>query len=830
MNKDIEDLILEMTLKEKVSLTTGLDWWQTTPIERLGIPSFRMADGPYGLRIPKKDNAAVADPGTCFPVGVSLGATWNPELIGKIGEAIGQEARSRGIDILLGPTVDIHRTPLAGRSFESFSEDPFLSAKLALAYIGGVQSCGVGTCVKHFALNNSEFERMTISSEAGERAIREIYFPPFETAVREGHSWTVMSSYNKMNGTWASENSWLLSDILKGEWGFDGIVISDWFAMGSTVGSAEAGLDLEMPGPPRLFGDALITAVNRGEVSVSTIDEKVRRILRTIGRISLTPKKEKVDPAVGENKYGGLLKEAAEEAVILLKNDRAILPIDCKKIRSIAVIGPNAAVPRIAGGGSSRVTPFYAVTPLQALSDFCGDRIRLRFEQGCKNNHLTPLLDSAYLSPDPGSDEIGLKASYYANNDLCGEPVVTKLEKAFEFIHGSFVDNSAPAPGLDPDIFSARWTGLFTPPLTGIYRFGLISNEFCRIWVNEKLIIQKWKDGFEEIGTFRGKERVAEIKLNSGQPYSFKVEYCLKSEIQEIQEIHRLRLGCEIPLADNAMDRAASIAADSDFTLIFVGLTEEYDAEFQDREILDLPGEQPELIKQVVRVNPNTIVVLSSGSPVSVEDWISEVPGVLQTGYIGQEAGKAITDILFGRVNPSGKLTETYPKHLEDNPSFINYPGESGQVLYGEGIFVGYRYYDMKKIEPRFSFGHGLSYTRFQYDRLTIKNTVVNFGEIVEIDLNITNVGDRKGKEVVQLYVRDIQSRLIRPPKELKGFRKVSLEPGETVKVNFELTPRDLSYYDPIQKQWICEPGEFHVMVGKSSTDLHVQGVFTVRE
>jgi len=827
MDKDIEKLISEMTLEEKVSLVTGADWWHTKAIERLDIPSIRMSDGPYGLRRPKENNGAASEPGTCFPVGVSMGSTWNPGLVKRIGEAIGEEARARGVHILLGPTVNIHRSPLAGRNFESFSEDPFLSAQLALAFISGVQSRGVGTSIKHFALNNSEYERMTISSEAGERAIREIYLPAFETGVKEGRSWTVMSSYNKINGKWASENDSLLSDILKKEWRFDGIVISDWFAFGSTVGSAKAGLDLEMPGPARIFGESLMTAVRQGEVSESTIDEKVRRILKTIDRSEVNKQASKPIKDMDNKKYSRLLREAAEEAIILLKNERSVLPLDREKIRSIAVIGPNAAVPRVAGAGSSRVTPHYAITPLQGLTDFCGDRIRLSYEQGCTNNLLTPLIDPTYLSPDSGSDDTGLMATYYANIEFTGEPAFNRLEKVFNFNHGRMANNTAPGPGLDPDLFSVCWTGIFRPPVTGLYRFGLMTDGFCRIQINGKLLVQKWMDEAGKEGVSSGEERIGEIELEVDQSCAVKVEYCLNPDHQGFR---RLRLGCEIPLEAGAMDMAAQLAADADLALVFVGLTEEYDAEFRDRENMDLPGKQVELIKKVVEANPTTVVVLSSGSPVSLEDWSHSVPGIIQTGYIGQEAGHAIADVLFGRVNPSGKLTETYPKRLEDNPAFINYPGENGKVLYGEGIFVGYRYYDKKKIEPSFPFGHGLSYTSFEYDRLTIKESEIKLGQNLEVSVDIANIGDRPGKEVVQLYLRDVESSLIRPPKELKGFRKVSLEPAETVTINFALSQRDFSFYDPDHKEWICEPGEFEVLIGSSSGDLRVRGSFVVSE
>jgi beta-glucosidase len=824
MKKDMESLISDMALEEKAGLLTGADWWHTQSIDRLGIPAIRMADGPYGLRIPKTSNTAAAEPATCFPVGVSMGSTWNPELVGEMGSAIGEEARERGVHIVLGPTVNIHRTPLAGRNFESFSEDPYFSARMACAYIKGMQGKDVSACVKHYALNNSEYERMTISSKAGERTIREIYLPAFEAAVKEAGVWAVMSAYNKINGKWAGENEWLLSDILKGEWEFDGIVISDWFAFGSTIGSANGGLDLEMPGPPRLFGDLLISAVQGGHIPESAIDDKIRRILRIVHRVKPDSDENKPIKSTHIKGSAGLLRKAAEEAIILLKNDGKMLPLNAGSIQSIAVIGPNAGVPRIAGGGSSRVIPHYAVTPLEGLNEFCGDRIRIRFEQGCCNHRTIPVLDFTCLSPADGSDNGGLTGRYYANNDFSGTPVFTQLDRTFIFNHGSQANNAAPGKELDPDDFSVEWTGIFHPPVTGTYRFSLMTSGFCRIILDENVLLQKWKAEFENIERKSG-ERVSEITLETGRAYSVKIQYCQNPAFEGFR---RLRIGCEIPLSSDALNRAVEAAAESDVALVFAGLTEEYDAEFTDRDNLFLPGNQPELIRKVSRANPNTVVVLSSGSPVSVVDWISQVPAVLQAGYIGQEAGHAITNVLFGKVNPSGKLTETYPKRIEDNPAFINYPGECGEVLYGEGIFVGYRYYDMKKIQPSFPFGHGLSYTQFQYHQLVVENPKVNPGEGIRVRLNVTNTGNWEGKEVVQLYVRDMQARLTRPPKELKGFKKVSLEPGEKKEIGFEFTIRDLSYYDPESGQWICEAGEFLVMAGSSSADIRAQASFVV--
>jgi beta-glucosidase len=754
-----------------------------------------------------------------------MAATWNTELIKRVGAALAEEAKAKGCHILLGPTVNIHRSPLAGRNFESFSEDPYLSARMAVAHVKGVQSGNVGTSIKHFALNNSEFERFTISSEIGERAFREIYLPAFQSAVVEAQPWTVMSSYNKINGTWASENRHLLTDILKNEWGFEGFVVTDWFATGSTIGSAHAGLDLEMPGPSRFYGDLLVAAVERGEVSQGIIDAKVRRILGVIAKSGgFEGKNTVVMRSSNTPEHQKLAREAADETIVLLKNENNILPIKKEMIRSIAVIGPNADVARIHGGGSSKVEPYYAVTPLEGLKKICGESITLSYEKGCRNTKLTPLFDFDYFHPPGGEGDSGLLAEYFNNNNLSGDPVATQLHTVSAFRWTNIPGGTTPGPGIDPEGFSVRWTGTFSAPTSGEYAFGVRTDGFSRILVDGKVVVEKSAIEAVEIEDALQGERVGTMNLNAGGTYDIRIEY--RRDVSDESPMRRLRLGCELPLDDNAMERAAAIAAESDIALIFAGLTEEYDTEFFDREGMDLPGAQDELIDSVIWANKNTVVVLTNGSPVSMSGWVDRVPGIIEAWYPGQECGNAIASILFGEVNPSGKLPETFPIRLEDNPAFINYPGENGKVVYGEGIFVGYRYYDAKKIEPMFPFGHGLSYTDFEYRNLTMSTRELKMDGRLRVSVDIKNMGEREGKEVIQLYVRDVESSLVRPPKELKGFKKVRVSPGETKTIQFELGKDALSFYDPSQGDWIAEPGEFEVLIGSSSRDIRVKGSF----
>ena len=823
MEKRIEELLKKLTLEEKVSMLSGIDFWRTKSIERLGIPSIKVTDGPHGDRTMSDDNPNETLPATCFPTGVGLAATWNTELIERVGAALGKETRERGCAIILGPCVNIHRSPLGGRNFESYSEDPYLSSRIAVAYIKGVQSQGVATSVKHFALNNSEYQRMTISSEAGERAMREIYFPSFEKAVKEAGTLTVMCSYNRVNGTYASENGWLLTDVLKKEWGFKGFVVSDWFAVHSTAPAANSGLDLEMPGPALHFGEKLVKAVRNGEVDEKTIDDKIRRILGVMAQTGALDGKIKVTDKIGSAlEHEQLAREVAGESITLLKNENHLLPLNKYTIRSIAVIGPNAAKASIQGGGSAAVEPYYAVSPLEALKNKCGDKVKITYEPGCPNNIFTLPLSSDYLTCGENSKEHGLLGEYFANNDFSGSPVATRVDKVF---HYRWMSGTAPVPEITGNEFSIRWTGLFTAAQTGKYKFGLSAGGWGRVYINDKLVCSNWGDK-KEVEYLPTEEKTGEITLESGKTYTIKIEFCRNTSSQS--PMRSIRIGCDLPLPPDLMERAAAAAASSDVAVIFTGLTDEYESEGFDRKSMDLPPGQAELIEKVAQANPNTIVVLNNGAPVAMETWIKKVPAVVEAWFPGQECGNAIADVLLGEVNPSGKLPDTFPVRYENNPAFINYPGEGGKVLYGEGIYVGYRYYDAKKIEPLFPFGHGLSYTRFEYGNLQINPGKVNVGDKINISIDIKNTGKLQGKEVVQLYIHDVESKVQKPPKELKGFRKVSLLPGDTKTVKFVLEKEALSFYDPVIKQWAAEPGDFEVQIGSSSRDIRARQTFVL--
>jgi beta-glucosidase len=826
MEKVINDLMGRMTLEEKVSLLAGRDFWHTRSIERLGIPAIKVTDGPYGVRTMADDDPDLTIPATCFPTGVAMAATWNPELIYQVGEALGEETAERGCAVLLGPCVNIHRSPLGGRNFESFSEDPYLSSQMAQNYVSGVQSQNVGVSIKHFALNNSEFQRFTISSEADERTKREIYFPSFEKVVREVKPWTVMCSYNRIDGIYASENTCLLTDVLKKEWGFEGVVMSDWFATHSGVPAARAGLDLEMPGPARYFGDALLSAVKSGEVSEEIINDKVQRILRLVMKVNDQPGDplQRTVKKIGLRTRRRLAREVAEEAIVLLKNENDILPLRLREISSIAVIGPNAKKARFGGGGSSLVKPEYTISPWEGLKKRCRGKVKLAFEQGCANNRLTPVLDSKFAIPTGGKRHHGLMAEYFANDDLSGEPTLRKVEK--EFVHRWFTE-APPGPGIDSGNFSMRWTGLFLAPMTGRYRFGLFADGVGRIIIDKKLIVESGVD--QTLGAFNVKEEVVgEVTLKEGKDYDILIEYRKNPRIQSAMA--NIRAGCELPQPADMQERAVNLAAHSDVALVFAGLNEEHESEGFDREKLSLPADQMALISAVAAVNRNTIVILNSGSPVSMDGWIDKVPAIVESWFPGQEGGNAIFSVLVGEVNPSGRLPDTFPRRIEDNPAYGNYPGENGKVFYREGIFVGYRHYDARGIEPLFPFGHGLSYTDFDYSNLRVSPTLIKTVETAIVLVDITNTGRRKGKEVVQLYIQDVNPGVPRPIKELKRFEKISLRPGETGTVSFTLDKEALSFYHPELKKWVAEPGEFEILVGASSRDIRAKATFILEK
>lgn len=658
-----QSLLSQLTLEEKVSLTSGRDAWSTQPIDRLSIPYIWVADGPHGLRrAPSTDTWGYGDqaPATCFPTASALSATWDVELLYQTGQALAEEARALGVNVLLGPGANIKRSPLGGRSFEYFSEDPFLSGKLASAYINGVQSQGVGTSLKHFVANSQETERMYMNSNLDDRTLNEIYLTPFEIAVRESQPWTVMACYNRVQGIYGSQSFDLLTRKLKQEWGFEGIVVSDWDAVIDRVEGIRAGMHLEMPGkPPHLTNQEVINAVRNGELEESRLDELVQEILMLVLKANALAKTD-TDQKLEE--HHAFARQVASEAIVLLKNQTGLLPLSRENYKDIAIIGEFAVKPRYQGNGSSEVKPPRVDAFLDIMKDEYGDGVDIHYAQGYE------LADDKDLS------------------------------------------------------------------------------------------------------------LIAEARKTA---------------------------------------RAADVA------IVLAGLPQQYESEGIDRTHIDLPPSHNRLIAELAAVQENLVVVLTNGSAVAMP-WVEDVPAVVEAWLGGQAGAGAVADVIFGAVNPSGKLAETFPKRLQDTPAYLNFPGEAGESIYGERIFVGYRYYDTVQIEPLFPFGHGLSYTTFDYSDIKVSAKRIPDSETLTVTANITNTGKMAGKEIVQLYVSDPQSSLQRPLKELKGFTKVALEAGESKQVRFALAARDFSFYDPRQSSWIAESGEFVIGIGASSADIRL--------
>lgn len=679
MNKKIKEILNSLTLEEKAFLCSGVGLWQTRPLEDKGIPEIWMADGSNGVRIMKpvnqerkqdtSDFLKVTDltqnsptitnqyEAVCYPSGASLASTWDTELIEEMGEALGDECRYFKVNLLLAPGINIKRSPLGGRGYEYYSEDPYLTGKVAESFIKGVQKTGTGTSIKHFAANNAETLRINMSSDVDERALREIYLAPFEIGVKNAKPWTVMSSYNKVNGVQMAENRELVTDILRDEWGFNGVVVSDWGGVKDRIKALEAGNDLDMPENQR-SNQSVVDAVRRGILSEAVLDQSVERILELVLKAK---EQERFTDDMDFENHRNLSRKVAEESVVLLKNEKGLLPITKEKYKKVAVIGAFAREPRYQGGGCTLVNPIRISRPYEEMEKLAGKNIELTYAKG-------------YELKDETSDEL----------------------------------------------------------------------------------------------------------------------------IHEAEEAAR----------------------EADIAVIFGGLWVAYDREGFDRKHLEIDSSHIRLIEAVSRVQKRVVVVLSNGDAVVMSPWLDHVGAVVEQFLVGETVGEALARVLFGEVNPSGKLPVTFPKRLEDTSAYPYFPGECSHHVYGEGIFVGYRYFDKKKIEPLFPFGYGISYTTFQYSAIRADRSQMKDTDTVTVSVDVTNTGCVKGKEIVQIYVSDEKSRLRRPEKELKAFGKVELEPGETKTLTFTLGYRDFAYYDPEASDWVVEEGIFHIHAAANAGDI----------
>jgi beta-glucosidase len=801
----IDSILDRMTLEEQVSLLSGDDFWTTVPVERLGVPKVKVTDGPNGARGAGSLVGGVE--AACFPVAISLGATWNPELVRRMGVALARQARSKGASILLAPTINIQRSGLNGRNFECYSEDPLLTAELAVAYVQGVQSQGIAATVKHFAGNESEVERQTMSSDIDERTMREIYLPPFEQTVKRGKAMAFMSAYNKVNGVYASENHWLLTEVLRQEWGFDGVVMSDWFGSRTTTETVNAGLDLEMPGPTRDRGDKLVAAVRDGKVKAETVREAARRmllLLERVGAFEKTPDLSESFLDLEEDR--ALIRRLGAEGAVLLKND-GVLPLEKTSLDRIAILGPNAASARIMGGGSAQIASSYAISPLQGIQAALLNANSLHHAVGCRHNRLTELLMGE------------IRVEFFAGHGRSGQPL--HVETAGK---GEFFWFDLPEKRLDPTNFSARLTTTFTPEESGDHVFGMTNAGLARLYVDDKLVVDGhdgWTRGENYFGTANDEQR-ATIALEEGQSYRIRIDYDTPEASGEGIYITAVRFGVEKPLGAAAIEEAVEIARNADVALVFVGRDGEWDTEGLDLPDLRLPGHQDELVRRVAAVNAKTVVVLQTGGPIEMP-WLDQVAAVIQFWYPGQELGNAVADVLFGDVEPGGRLPQTFPKALRDNSAITadaaTYPGKDGHVHYAEGVFVGYRHHDTRGIAPLFPFGYGLGYTDFLWGEAKISSHEMG-PEGITISIDIQNVGSRTGSELVQLYVRSPKTKVERPDKELRSFAKLTIPAGETGAATLKIEPRDLSYYDVEALAFRADAGTYEIVLATDASDI----------
>jgi beta-glucosidase len=813
----ITELMTQMTLAEKVSLCHAGSKFAVAAMPRLGIPEFWMSDGPHGVRheICRDSWDPVdteEDRCTYLPTGIALAATWNPYAAYHFGAVLGAEARHRGKDVILGPGINIARTPLCGRNFEYFGEDPHLIAALVAPEIQGIQSQQVAACVKHFAANSQELNRNGVDARMDERTLREIYLPGFEAAVKEGECITVMGAYNKFRGQYCCHNEHLVNRILKGEWNFEGSYVSDWAGVKDTVEAAKCGCDLEMGTSDTydefFLGRAFREAIEQGEVAEDLLNEKVRRNLRSMFRARVfDPNRSAGERNTARHQRAAL--EIAHEAIVLLKNDGGLLPLDANKLKRLVVVGDNAVTRHAPGGHSSGVKALYEVTPLEGLRRRLAESIEIQFFQGYPTRRGEfEAIDPHYLSiADEGSGTRGWKAHYWQKRYFAGE-VVQRAEVAVDFEW----NNVAPVPGSKAGQFSATWETVLTPPETGSYEFILVGSHQACLLIDGIVVLHRFEGGAETTGK--------SLELQAG------VAYQLRIELWPSRPDLRIRLGWIPPWVRDANeddDALLDAARRADAVLFFGGLSHQYDLEGTDRKDMALHEGQNELIARIAGVNGKTAVVLVSGSPVEMP-WVSQVPAIVQMWYAGMEGGHAVADVLLGHINPSGKLPITFPRVLEDSPAHALNDYAPDVCFYKEGIFVGYRWFDAKGIEPLFPFGHGLSYTEFDLASLRVEKA----GKAVRIALDISNIGERAGAEVVQVYVGQISSSVERPARELKGFTKIYLEPSESRRISVDLPERAFAYWSEQTGDWKVETGEFVIEIGVSSRQIVLREVVTL--
>jgi beta-glucosidase len=818
----VESILKQITLAEKIDLLSGL-----RGLPRAGVPPMTAVDGPFGIR-----NFART---TVTPGGIALAATWNTELTQRIGTQLGRDARSSGAHFALMPGVNIYRSPLAGRNFEYFGEDPYLAARLAVAFVEGLQSQGVAATIKHYLANNSEYARHTTDAVIDERTAREIYLPPFEAAVKEAGVGAVLDAYDLVNGEHMTQNRHWNVDVLKKEWGFRGVLMSDWHSTYDTLAAANGGLDLEMPTAERFNGADLEPLVRAAKVSVATIDDKVRRLLRTALRFGWFDRPQ-LDTSISRFNSAGraVALQAATEAIVLLKNSNSILPFDAAAVRSIAVIGPDVYPAPLHGGGSATAVPFHAVSLLEGLSDKLGPDVQIDYSRGITDLRRLAA-HTAFATAQRGGRE-GLQVEVFDNPQLAGRPVATRIDA--HIAQGEPLDVTAFASGdrefdvsalRPPRQVAARWSGYYTPVQSGDHDlFVQLGSENTghgfytgyRLYVDDRLVCDHWSAKTALVAASR-------VSLDL-RPHKVVLE-------------HRAAiggLGGPVPLVLLGIVRAGEwvepaaerFAARADAVIVAVGFDSETEAEDSDR-TYQLPPGQDELIHRICTINTRCVVIVTSGGAVDTSGWLENVPGLLQAWYLGQEGGTALASVLLGGANPSGHLPATFERRWEDNPTHDSYYPEPGshRVRYSEGVFVGYRGYEARNIRPQFPFGYGLSYTKFEYTDLTLQRSTSSPAALFQATFTVKNTGPRAGAAVPQLYVAPPSGGVPRPPKELKGFVKLTLQPGESRRIVLPLDARSFAFYDVEARRWQAQAGTYQVLIGDSTEHIVLRGEVTLR-
>jgi beta-glucosidase len=807
---DESGLVARLTLEQKVHLLTGADSWALRGESAVGLRPLLTSDGPAGVRGTRFDPA---NPSTSLPCPVAIAATWDVDLVEEIATALGREARSKGVDVLLAPTMNIIRTPLSGRGFECFSEDPLLTSRIAVAYVRGVQRAGVGATAKHYVANDSETERRSYVARISEGVLREMYLPPFEASVGEADVFLVMAAYNAVNGPTMTANAILLHDVLKTDWGFTGVVISDWSATTTTVPSALAGLDLVMPGPDGPWGDKLVAAVRNGAVPEAEVDDKVSRIFSLARRLGgfngsmAAAAPELVDP--------DLLSRVTSRSFVLLNNRRGLLPLKKANLRSVALIGPNAIEPQTQGGGSVRVLPSVRVQLAQSLRWALGNATTVSLHQGCLTSATVPTpLDGTLLDPVTGKAGARLEMRNPQGEVVFDAPIPTTVATWWDGLPAA-----VHAPGSE-----VVMRAVFRPDADGPHVLGAAGAGRMRVTVNGSLLAESTSlfpgEVVEALG--RPPELRVPISLEAGRDVDIRLDY------RPEKRFVTLRLGIAPQLDDEYLiDEAAQAADDADVAVVVIGSAEGTESEGYDKDTMVLPGRQDELVRRVAAANPNTIVVVNSGMPVLMP-WAEQVAAVIQVWFPGQAFGEALADTLLGVAEPTGRLPVTVPREEVDSPVLRAHP-EAGELVYREGLLVGYRGYDRTGTEPHFAFGHGLGYTDWEYESIALAADSIAPGDDVQLAVTVRNSGKRPGREVVQVYLEAPDDDPGRPLRVLAGFGTVDAEAGAVAEVRLTLPGRSFAQFDEAASKWVWLPGAYTVRAGRSSRDLRLSGQVVMR-